>query len=610
MAIDQRACAPRGGVPSAWRAALVAAMATLAGGASAAADFDGMATEFIHASLAMSPVAASDAGYHRHAPGKGRPEVRLDSLLDQVDAPAQAQRVAFLQRWRARFGAIEASALDREQQTDLMMLDDAIDSELLERQTIGTPRHNPALYVEMVGDALFRPMSQSYAAPPVRLGQALDRLAQVPRFLRQVRAVVESADPVFIDAAREENSGNIDLVEHDLRAAVAPYPALARRHARLAPAALRAMHAFDGWLKGTLAQRRGAPSWRIGGPSYARSFTLTMEAALEPAQLLADARQAFGDVRADLLRLALPLHREWFGQHGDHENLTPAARENAVIREVLDRIAEDHVQAADLLPHVDGELQSISDFIRAHDLVSLGDNSNLRVIPTPLFFRATYSVAGFSPPPALDPDGEAQYWVTPIDPQAPAGETESRLREYNNQTLRWLTIHEALPGHYVQGEHANRVQPEGRRLLRALYANGAYVEGWAEYIAQVLLDAGYQGDDPRFRIVMRKIRLRLLANTILDISLHTQGMSDQEAMALMTDGALQTEAEAKGKLRRAKLSHVQLATYYVGLRAWQKVRQQVEAQRGTGFQLRAFHDQALDEGAVPLARLGTLLEAR
>jgi len=150
--------------------------------------------------------------------------------------------------------------------------------------------------------------------------------------------------------------------------------------------------------------------------------------------------------------------------------------------------------------------------------------------------------------------------VTPIDPNAPKSRVESKLREYNNYTLKWLTIHEALPGHYIQFEHADGVQPESRRLLRSLFSNGAYVEGWAEYIAQVMMDEGYLDYDPRFRLVMRKIRLRLLSNVILDVRMHTGNMTDQEAMELMTKEAFQTQAEAEGKLRRAKLSSVQLPT--------------------------------------------------
>ncbi len=116
---------------------------------------------------------------------------------------------------------------------------------------------------------------------------------------------------------------------------------------------------------------------------------------------------------------------------------------------------------------------------------------NLQVIPTPAFMRGIYSVAGFHSAPPLEPTAEARYWVTPIDPATSDVNAESKLREYNDWVLLWLTIHEALPGHYVQAEHANDLQPPTRRLLRNLFANGPYVEGWAEYIADVMTKAGF-----------------------------------------------------------------------------------------------------------------------
>jgi uncharacterized protein (DUF885 family) len=190
--------------------------------------------------------------------------------------------------------------------------------------------------------------------------------------------------------------------------------------------------------------------------------------------------------------------------------------------------------------------------------------------------------------------------VTPIDPKMADDQAESKLREYNNFTLKWLTIHEALPGHYVQAEHANNIQPERRRLLRALFANGAYVEGWAEYIAQVMMDEGFLNSDPRFRMVMRKIRLRVVSNAILDIEMHTMGMTDEKALELMTKEAFQTQAEAQGKLVRAKLSSTQLPTYYEGLREWLAFRKRYETAAGRNFNLLNFHDLALDQGALPV----------
>ncbi|HXO87141.1 MAG TPA: DUF885 family protein, partial [Candidatus Acidoferrales bacterium] len=141
----------------------------------------------------------------------------------------------------------------------------------------------------------------------------------------------------------------------------------------------------------------------------------------------------------------------------------------------------------------------------------------------------------------------------------------------------------------------------------ALFGNGAYVEGWAEYGAQVMMDEGFLGNDPRFRMMMRKIRLRVLANTILDVKLQTMNMTDDEAMDLMTKDAFQTQAEASGKLLRAKLSSTQLPTYYVGIREWFALRQQYQDAAGKNFDMLKFHDVVLDQGALPVPVVGKLV---
>jgi uncharacterized protein (DUF885 family) len=164
-----------------------------------------------------------------------------------------------------------------------------------------------------------------------------------------------------------------------------------------------------------------------------------------------------------------------------------------------------------------------------------------------------------------------------------------------------------LPGHYVQAEHANNIQPESRRLLRSLFGNGAYVEGWAEYGAQVMMDEGFLNNDPRFRMIMRKIRLRLLANTILDVRMQTMNMTDDEAMKLMTKDTFQTQAEAEGKLQRAKLSSAQLATYYVGFREWMDLRKKYQDAAGANFDMQKYHDLVLDQGALPVPEIAKLV---
>ena len=176
--------------------------------------------------------------------------------------------------------------------------------------------------------------------------------------------------------------------------------------------------------------------------------------------------------------------------------------------------------------------------------------------------------------------------------------------------LLWLTIHEALPGHYIQAEHANEIQPEARKLLRNLFGNGAYVEGWAEYIAEVMVNEGFADRDPRFQISRKKVWLRAVANTILDVKLQTMGMSDQQAIDLMEKRGFQTRAEAEGKLQRAKLSSTQLPTYFTGGRAWWRFRERYEQRAGRAFDMLRFHDDALALGPLPVSVVEQLMTSK
>ena len=390
------------------------------------------------------------------------------------------------------------------------------------------------------------------------------------------------------------------MIQTTVAGEIAPGSLLKAEYDRVAPPAIAALKDFSGWLKDDLAKQPSKLDWRLGKDLYDQKFHLVMETSVTPEEVLSSAEQDLKSVRAEMLQLAIPLHARMYPDHGDHADLSGRDRENRIIGEVLERISDDHPRRDQLQSAIEADLESIKQFIREKRIVSLSSRDNLKVMPTPPFMRGVYSVAGFQSAPPLEPKAEAQYWVTPIDPKMADDQAESKLREYNSFVLNWLSIHEALPGHYIQFEHLNNIQPERRRLLRSLFSNGAYVEGWAEYIAQAMMDESFLNNDPRFRLEMRKIRLRVVANAILDIRMQTMGMTDQQAMDLMTQDAFQTQAEAEGKLVRAKLSSTQLPTYYVGIREWFAFRKKYQDAAGKNFDMMKFHDAVLDEGPLPV----------
>jgi uncharacterized protein (DUF885 family) len=563
------------------------------------ADFGKLSDEFVYTTLSFSPSAATAAGLHEYN------QQKLDDMLDDLTPAALNRQRTFYQEFRKRLDSLKAATLSAEDRADLGIMQDQISLALLDLDEIHSTAHNPTVYVETLGNALFNPSVLDYAPKPARMRDIIARLQQAPQFLEQATANLLSSPDIWTKVAIEENEGNIELVDKTIRADVPED--LRGAYSSAAQPALAAMNQFQDYLKQSLSKRNNW-DWRLGRDLYTRKFRYTLETGMEAEEVLANAEADLPRVRARMLALSLPLHRSWFPSHGDHSNLSGAERENAVIGEVLNKIAERHSTPESYMDDARKDLDEARAFVQEKHLLTLPTRSNLQVIPTPEFMRGIYSVGGFSPAPPLEPQLGAFYWITPIPSDWPKERIDSKLREYNFYNLKLLTIHEAMPGHYVQFEFANDVQPKARRVLRALYGNGAYVEGWAQYATQMMLDAGFLNHSPELALTLAKQELRVLANVILDVRMQTRNMSDQEALDLMEKMTFQESEEANGKLQRAKLSSCQLPTYFVGWRGWLSVRERYRQARGASYSLAMFNDKAMEQGAVPLTTLGQLLQ--
>jgi uncharacterized protein (DUF885 family) len=235
--------------------------------------------------------------------------------------------------------------------------------------------------------------------------------------------------------------------------------------------------------------------------------------------------------------------------------------------------------------------QAATDFVRAKQLVTLSD-APLKIIVLPEFQRGV-AVAYCSPPGALEPNGETFYKVSPTPANWTAERKRSFFREYNDYMLHDLTVHEAMPGHYLQLAHANKFKAP--TLVRAIFWSGPFVEGWAVYTERVMADAGFGG--PEVRMQQLKMRLRSIINAILDQKVHTAGMTEKEAMDLMMQRGFQEEGEAAGKWRRVCQSSTQLSTYFVGAAEHDDLRAAAEKKEGAAFNLKRYHDRVLSYGS-------------
>ncbi len=531
--------------------------------------------DFVYGALALSPVSATAAGYHEHN-GK-----RLDEMLDDFSPAGINEQRRFYRDIENRLEIVKPESLTPEERADARLIDDQVKLALLELNRVRSYVHNPTMYVELVGNALFSPFVLKYAPQRDRFEQIIKRLDRVPALMLEARQNLRDSPAIWTQVAEQENAGNIRLIDQTLRANA---PAeLKGEYDKAAAKALEALRSFNDFLKTDLSKR--TRPWQSGKELYDLKFKWTLDVGKTPEQVLSDAEAALKTVQDEMKKLA-------------------GAKS---ISEALDAIARQHVAPAEYMDEAKRDLKEATDFVKARNLVPLPNRGNLQVIETPEFMRGIYAVGGFNPAPALEPQLGAFYWVTPIPPDWPKERIESKLREYNTYGMQELTIHEAMPGHYVQLDYANDVQPKSRRLLRNIWGNGPYVEGWATYAQQLMSDEGYLDNSAALRMTFLKQMLRVITNAIMDVRMQTMDMSDEQAMDLMLKQGFQEKEEATAKLQRAKLSSAQLPMYFVGWRGWLQTRESYKTQKGAAFNLTEFHEKALKESAVPLPVLGGLI---
>ncbi len=320
-----------------------------------------------------------------------------------------------------------------------------------------------------------------------------------------------------------------------------------------------------------------------------------------------------------MIRLGRELWPVWRGDE-------PAPGDDgALVRGVLDAIAFDHPDAHELLAFCREENARIEAFCADRDLIGLADEP-LEIQWTPVFLRA-FGGAMLSSPGPLDKGQKAFFAITPMPAEWTEERRQSSLREDNDRMLRLLTIHEAVPGHYLQGVYANRCPS----IVRAVFSSGLFAEGWAVYVTQVMMDVGYGRDDPALMLTHWKFYLRSITNAIIDARIHTAGMTEAEAVELMVEGGFQEEAEARAKYDRARLSSTQLSTYFAGsMEMWaieDEVRRRAAAASGDprgrdavptprvvgdygetpGFNYRPHLESVIAHGAPPTSLLRRIL---
>jgi uncharacterized protein (DUF885 family) len=541
------------------------------------------ATATLDGMLELHPELATEAGDHRH---DGRLTVGTAAHYEQVSRWA-GERLAGL-------AVIDAGRLSAQNRVDAQILANHLARLRFGIDELRTHEWDPM--AANPGRALYTLLARDFAPLPERLRSAAQRLACLPESLAAARSVLTSMPEVHIETALIQFAGTERLISGELAPLAQQANGAGRELIAAVPAASEAIAGHMAWLRQRLADgaRDGFRDPRLGPELFAAKLRLVLDTELSADEVLARAEADLAEVSAEITAAAAAAG---FGG--------PAAEGGDPVRGALDSLAADAPDDTTILGLVRTAFEAERGFVAAHDLVTtFGDP--LDVIEMPEIDRGV-AIAYCDVPGALETAPLPTFIAVSPTPEGwPAERVRSFYREYNRHMVHNLMIHEAMPGHALQFEHSRRFT--AATPVRAVLRSGPYVEGWAVYAEQLMGAHGYPGEgDPAAVGLQRlKMKLRMIINAIMDARVHGSGMTQEQAMALMTGQGYQEEGEAAAKWRRVLLTSAQLSTYYVGFTEISDLAAGLRAAR-PDWGDRQLHDAILGHGMPPVRHLRTLL---
>jgi len=570
---------------------VIAASFTAARAQEADRALDGFFRTYLDQYFQLRPLDATKLGDHR-----------FDNQLDDVSRLAREGWTAHLRQTLGELPRrVDFAKLSRAGQIDFEIFQHELTKSIWQAENTRPFEEDPRVYNEYLSDSVFLLLAQSTLSKETNIANCLARMEQMPGVIAAAKENLKNPPRAILETAIRQNQGAIAFYERDLfeLAGQTSQRDKLKASAQRVAAALKEYQKF---LEQDLLPRANG-EWRLGREKFYRKLELELDAGLTADQVLADAESEFVRVERDLYIVA----RQLWSRYYPEKALPPddEGGRRLAVQQVLARVGQEHGEPQNLVQDVRTAVTQVKRFLAEHDLVRLPDPDHCQIIEMPEFQRGN-STAYMNAPPPLDAKASGYFAVSPPPKDWDDRHVKSYLEEYNRHMLHILTIHEAYPGHYVQLEYANR----NPSLIRRVLSSGVYVEGWAVYTEQTMLDQGYGQGDLALRITQLKFYLRAVANAMLDHKMHCTAMTDDEALKFLMERAFQSEGEARLKILRAKQSSVQLSTYFVGRNAMYRLHQQIQREMGGAFALGRYHEAVLDPGPVPVKYLPELVRER
>ena len=544
--------------------------------------FDKYKEQFIENLWKIYPGWASGQGYHKY-----------DSILIVPNKEARAKELAFAKANLDSLKSFDINGLSDNNKTDYYMIENQLKSTEWGINEMKSYEWNPSEY--NVSGAFAEILAGNYDSLDVRLRNFYLKMSNIPTYYEAAKKNIKNPTLEHTQLAIEQNLGGISVFETDLHDALNKVKFGEHEKQSIeatAKQAIAAIKDFADWLK--KLENKTPRSFRIGKDLYAKKFEFDIQSGYTADVVYEKALARKKELHKKMFELSDKLWEKYL-----NKTVKPTDK-LVLIKQVIDKISEKHVKPNEFQSAIEKQMPELVEFIKQKDLIYI-DSSKPLVVRREPDYMAGVAGASISAPGPYDKNGNTYYNVGSLASWN-KDRAESYLREYNHYVLQILNIHEAIPGHYTQLVYSN----QSPSLIKAIFGNGAMVEGWAVYTERMMLESGYENSDEMW-LMYYKWNLRTTCNTILDYSVHTKEMSKEAALNLLINEAFQQKAEAEGKWRRVSVTQVQLCSYFSGYSEIYDLREELKKQAGDKFNLKQFHEKFLSYGSAPVKYIKELM---
>ena len=512
------------------------------------------------------PTHATLDGVHTH-----------DDLLEDVSRHAIESEAHALSGYLRRLDEINRDALTGVERLEHKMLISHLQGRMFELEVVRTWERNPQYYSDLLASSLAGQTLFSHAPAPERARRVLSKLRQTPRFIQAARDNIKEPPGIYVKVGIETLRGALKFIDEELPRAFADVDDL-HLLGDLADAQTEASHAVASYVQHleTEIAPRARASFRLGRDNFEQKLRLEEGLSMPVDRLLAIATRE--------LKSTQEAFRSLTGRMNGGDPLTVWARMKA-----------EHPAPGELVGVGRQQLEELATFLERQSIVTLPPGELVTVAPTPDFYRWSFA-SMWTPGPFETKATRAYYYLTDVDPAWPPERQDEHLRDYNHPTLWSISIHEVYPGHFLHYQHLRKVESKVRKST--FFSPASFVEGWAHYCEQMMIEAGFRRSDPTIKLGQLAEALVRLARCIVGIRLHCEDLSVEQGMRFFRDEAFLEEATARREAERGTFDPTYLV-YTIGKLMMLKLRSDYKAQQGAKFSLKTFHDTVLAQGSAP-----------